>query len=293
MRQGPFTAVETGTISKFIEEGGFNWSQIDLNRVDNTFVLTNDHPYAMNPENLFNQGDMPGVIRNSSISADPKLIRFAIPLGAALVIILSLAAIHAGISRPDIRRLLIMGRLYFAGLGSGFLAAEIVLIEKTFLVAGNPTIAFGITVSALLGGALLAIWLFRKIDSQQLAALLPKIALAAAFALGMALIALEKLAFVLVFPDWLKVPLAGFVIVATGILMGVLFPSGLRLLAEVEPDSIPWNWAINGVGAVAGGIIAELMAIILGYRAAMGFAAACYVLAALASIRIAALMRTA
>ncbi len=291
---GRLNAGQSRKISKFVNEGGFSWTQVDFGTLqDSSFVLTNDHPYAVNYQHLMRTRGVSAMTQTNNWAVAPVLVRLALPLGVALVTILLLMILQTRASRADVRQLLLLGGGYCASLGSGFLAAEIVLIEKAFLVIGNPTAAFGITVCCLLGGGLLALWAIRNVSSRPLAALLPKTAIFSALALSLAFFSLEKLAFVSVLPDWIRVLLAGSVIILAGALTGVLFPAGLRLLAEAEQDSIPWSWGINGAAAVVGGAGAELMAIIFGYRAALGFGAACYILAAIASRWMAGLLKTA
>ena len=293
LHHGPLTTEQGRRISEFITQDGFSWTQVDLNALqDGSLVLTNDHPYAANFQRISRMQEVSATtnIVNSDIA--PVLVRLALPLAAALVIILSLVVLQARTGSADIRALLLAGGGFCACLGSGFLAAEMVFIEKIFLVTGNPTMAFGITVCSLLGGGLLALWLLRKAASRHLASLLPKIAMAAAFSLYVVFFTLEKLVVVSILPGWFKVSLAVLVVFGAGSLMGLLFPAALRLLAETKPDSIPWSWAINGVAAVVGGISAQLLAIVYGYREALGFAVICYGVAAITAWRMAGRLRS-
>jgi len=60
-------------------------------------------------------------------------------------------------------------------------------------------------------------------------------------------------------------------------------PIGVRLIGERHPEIVPWGWGLNGAASVL-----EIrssrswLAMNLGFRAALGLAAACYVLAFLA-----------
>ena len=68
-----------------------------------------------------------------------------------------------------------------------------------------------------------------------------------------------------------------------GFIMGFLFPSGLRLLKEMDMENyIPWMWGINGVGSVLGSALTIVIAISFGFTEAMLLGAACYFIVFLA-----------
>lgn len=289
LHRGSFSAERKRSIDEFITSGGFSWQQIDLRQVEETPVLTDDHPYAVNSPSLQGEAKADSLFRLLHTDTAPIMVRFLIPLSAAFLLIISLLAFQAKSARPEDRGLLLAGGGYFASLGSGFLAAEIIVTEKTFQMVGNPTIAFGVTVCSLLGGTVAVVWLSRATDSRRFARLMPKAAIAAAIILP-ATYYLLGLPLFFSFPsDWARLLYAGCVIFAAGAVTGMLFPAGLRLLAEAERDSIPWSWAVNGIAAAVGGIGAELLAILFGYQAALFFAAGCYGMAAACSFRIAGL----
>jgi hypothetical protein len=48
-------------------------------------------------------------------------------------------------------------------------------------------------------------------------------------------------------------------------LMGVPFPSGIRILATLLPDSVPWAWGINGCASVVGSILSLMIALAVGF----------------------------
>jgi hypothetical protein len=69
--------------------------------------------------------------------------------------------------------------------------------------------------------------------------------------------------------------------------MGVPYPTGMALLANLSEQAIPWAWAINGFASVVGAVLATLLAIHLGFAAVILLASMIYGMAALALRRFA------
>ncbi len=67
------------------------------------------------------------------------------------------------------------------------------------------------------------------------------------------------------------------IIFPLGFLMGVPFPTGLRVLNDFFPQGIAWMWAINAVMSVVGSILAVILAILLGFTWALLAGALAYI----------------
>jgi hypothetical protein len=79
-----------------------------------------------------------------------------------------------------------------------------------------------------------------------------------------------------------------------GLLLGMPFPIGLRLLGEEDSSLVPWAWAINAFFTVIGSVSAMILGMILGFTAVEMISAACYGTALVAiAIRTAQLPREA
>jgi hypothetical protein len=75
--------------------------------------------------------------------------------------------------------------------------------------------------------------------------------------------------------------LSVLIMAPVGLAMGVPFPTGIRVLAHVRPQLIPWAWGINGYTSVVGSVLAVLLGIELGFMAVLVSAAAVYALGVL------------
>jgi hypothetical protein len=79
-------------------------------------------------------------------------------------------------------------------------------------------------------------------------------------------------------PFAVKLVISSLVIVPLGFLMGMPFPTGLRLIATVE-----WAWALNAAASVLGSVMAMVIAIHFGLTVTLVCAATAYLLAVLCS----------
>ena len=82
---------------------------------------------------------------------------------------------------------------------------------------------------------------------------------------------------------WPKVTIGALLLIAPlGAVLGVPFPTGLRLIGKDSPSLVPWAWAVNGFFTVIGSVLATILAMAFGFTAVHMIAAGCYALALLA-----------
>jgi hypothetical protein len=169
--------------------------------------------------------------------------------------------------------------VYFGLLGFAFLLVEIPLFQRFILYLGNPAYAFtAVLFSLLFFSGLGSRWSDRIPLRSSLAiltilvllipALLPRL-----FALTLGL------------PLTIRLGLTALVLSPLGLLMGIPFPAGIRLMKreqaagvdhEAQGDSIPWVWAVNGAASVISSILAALLALTFGFNWVLRLGALCY-----------------
>ncbi len=79
-----------------------------------------------------------------------------------------------------------------------------------------------------------------------------------------------------------QVLLTVLAVAPVGFVLGMPFPLGLELLGRRARGAVPWAWAMNGLGTVAGGLASVVLSLAIGFRGALGVAAAFYLIAWLA-----------
>jgi len=174
--------------------------------------------------------------------------------------------------------------LYFAGLGMGFIAAEIAIIQQTRLFLGHPTLAITTVLFVLLiGGG------FGSLLSQRLVTSLEDRALIYILAALLALLIIWMLAwpvlsnlFLSATPA-LRVATAGISLLPLALLMGMPFPIGLRQWGA-NAQSIALAWGINSVMTVTASVLSVALSVTSGFRAVLLFALLSYFLSWIISI---------
>jgi len=173
--------------------------------------------------------------------------------------------------------------IYFAGLGLGFIMIEIALLQRFTLFLGQPVYTFAVVLAALLiftgiGAALSD--RFGAAARQSLRLIVPLILLTlvlTAFltpyifsaALGWSLLS--------------RVVISVLILAPLGILLGMPFPSGLRIVGQEAPALVPWAWGVNGFFTVIGTVGALMLGMAFGFKAVLVIAALFY-LGALAAL---------
>ena len=176
------------------------------------------------------------------------------------------------------RALAIGGTVYFALIGVGFMMAEIGLLQRMSVFLGHPVYA-------------LSVVLFSLILSTGLGSLASeRFHVDGAFRL-IAWSTLTSL-YLLLLPSWLpkvlldlesaslfvRGCLSVLVLSPAGFLMGVGFPTGMRLASNIDDGPTPWLWGINGAAGVLASSIAVLTSIAFGIDTTLRIGALCYLL---------------
>lgn len=168
---------------------------------------------------------------------------------------------------------------YFLCIGLAFMMIETVLMQKATLFLGHPTYSFPTVLCGLLVGAGTGSWFTRNVTATQLKAELRRT--------SVILVALLSV-LILVLPWWLRtgfqwpifvrIVWLGGLLFLLGVMLGRLFPLGLKGLREKD---VPWAWALNGSASVLGSIVAVLSAMQIGFSAVLWVAVLLYALAGL------------
>ena len=175
---------------------------------------------------------------------------------------------------------------YFSMLGVGFIALEIILLQRYILFVGDPMIAMAV----VLGGLLVAAGLGSAILSPVLTRA-PRTAYAVFGA-----IALVALAYALWMDDLfdlaMHLPLSGRIgigialLFPLGLLLGCPFAAGLRHAHRQDERLVPWAWALNGYMTVIGTTAMSIAIPFAGYSLMFAAGGAVYILAGLCYLAI-------
>jgi len=151
--------------------------------------------------------------------------------------------------------------VYFLVLGLGFLFIEIPLMQKFILFLDQPTYAFAVV--------LFTIFVFSGLGSllsARLNRVLPQVILALCVLAFLYPVFLPHLFEALLGQSlFIRLLVTMVTLAPLSFLMGVPFPSGIRILAKLSPDSVPWAWGINGCASVVGSVLSLMIALAVGF----------------------------
>ena len=162
-------------------------------------------------------------------------------------------------------------------MGFGFILVEISLIQRFVLFLGHPTYALTVVVFLLLlsSGAGSVAARYRITGGGKV---LPLLGLISVLIVGYVVLLPWLLAAAVGLPFAIKLVISALVLAPLGFLMGMPFPTGLRLVKTVE-----WAWALNAAASVLGSVMAMIIAIHFGLTVTLLCAAVAYLLAAVCS----------
>ncbi len=171
--------------------------------------------------------------------------------------------------------------LFFALLGAAYMLVMVPLVQRFYLLAGNPTLALVVTLEGLLLGAGLGSLLSSRLQGTLRR---PVVLVLAGL---VALITAEALLYPLFRDSLLQASLPVRILsifaltLPLGLLVGMPFPSGLRMAGRRLPAAVPTLWGLNAIAAVAGSVLASAIAMTFGFQAVLLVGAGMYAAAAL------------
>ncbi len=191
----------------------------------------------------------------------------------------------AGDDKAAYRRPLALG--YFGLLGLAFIVVEIAMLQKLTFFLGHPSYAllvvlFSILVATAFGARLSGRISEAKLGRTLLVAggALALLIAAYSFVLGTGLRSLVG------WPVGARMVLSALLVAAPGCLMGLMLPSGIRMLSRRDAALVPWAWGLNGATSVIGTVGATVIAIHVGFAGTLIIGAGGYLVAALAAYEL-------
>lgn len=261
----------------------------ELVKIGNTSLINLAPAWDSNPF-FFNQlrlaspaamlrasGAETGVLKGN-LTASLTLLTLVV-ISALVVLAVVLAPARSSVQHASTRTLF-WSSAYFLTIGIAFMFVEISLIQRMSLFLGHPI--YGLAI--VLFGLILATGLGSLI-SEQLMRPSPPALMGWPLALA---------AYVATLPAWLGTVLDAtetgsllvraavclLTIVPAGVLMGLMFPAGMRLCGRLDQRMTPWLWAVNGAAGVLASGVAVLVSIETSLNHALWVGAAGYALLA-------------
>ena len=195
---------------------------------------------------------------------------------AGVLILLPLRGFsRAGLQTPGDWRFLI----YFAALGFGFIAIEMALLSQFTLFLGQPVYTYAVVLASLLFCTGIGSYLAGRFEAA------PRRTITRVVPLVLLALLVTSFATPFVFSvalGWtlpFRILLAILILLPLGVLLGMPFPTGLRLVSLEAPALVPWGWGVNGFFTVIGTVIALILGMAWGFRAVLVVGGCSYMMA--------------
>lgn len=173
--------------------------------------------------------------------------------------------------------------IYFASIGLGFIAVEITLIQKLMVFLGGPVFSMAVTLFSLLVFCGLGSFVARRFTSRdpRRGGLAVLVVLAAVLVATIWLIN-EVVPTIMGLSHLSRCLAAVAVLLPAGFLMGMPFPTGIRIAERLGTQFVSWGWCVNAFATVLGSVGSILLAMFTSFTTALYFGILAYLVAMLA-----------
>ena len=235
----------------------------DIERTKNSRAMRDDHPYFFLVHEIYGQ-------ENWAVSFPPYLRNILLLLLAVLLAYMLTAALPflklKGLRSSNTPYLL----GFFSAIGVGFITLELSFIHKFTLFLGHPVLSLSLTLASVLFFGGLGSLLTGRFEQRDIPRTLAKIIFALMVVVALLVLSTNILLAKLIFLDIaLKVLFVITVLSLPSVLMGMVFPLGLRIAKRTGEKLIPWMVGIDGIASVLGGVLAFLLSLMYGFNAAL------------------------
>ena len=242
----------------------------------NQLPLSRPFQALAHAKNVLATGPQGGGVRQGNLVATiTLLVLFFISLifvTAAIIVPLRPALKDVGLAVAT------RGTLYFALIGAGFMMVEIGLLQRMTVFLGHPiyslsVLLFSLILTTGIGSFLSGTFtLHNRTKITAWAILTGGYLVILPFVLGELFAAFDHATLTA------RIAICVISITPAGLLLGFGFPTGMRLIAAIDPRPTPWFWGINGAAGVLASIGAIAVSLALGITATLIVGALCYFL---------------
>lgn len=171
---------------------------------------------------------------------------------------------------------------YFACLGAGFIAIELIFIQFFHKLVGFPlytyaSVVFAFLLSAGLGSYVTSV---TKLQAKTFMRFVPFLMIPV-YGVTLMMVQEPLLNYFLQWPTFMRMLATVVLILPLGFFLGMPFALGIAGSYEKGGGAVGWAWAVNGLFTVLGSISCIIAAIYIGFVSTLFVAFALYVLAGL------------
>jgi len=246
---------------------------------ENPYFFNMLKPQALSLKKVFEQTTDAGGVQNGNLAATATLvvlISVLFVLSMATIIVPLSIHLHRRQKTTATRNSVAAGALYFSLIGAGFMFLEIALIQKLSLYLSHPVYALGIILFTIIAATGVGSYWSEKLPLTRAPWLFVYPAVMGGLILVTNGVLKTTVAATIEMGLPVKIALAISVMAPMGILLGLFFPTGMRIFRPLANDYVPWFWGLNGVFGVLSSTLAVFISIFYGISNNFYIAAGCY-----------------
>ena len=242
---------------------------------------TDENPYFFNMLRLnhlevINWSDK-GILAGNISATYTLTILILILILISIIVIIGPLAIRSRFSKGTKQgKILWSGALYFALIGAGFMFVEMGLIQRLSVFLGNPLYGLGVLLFTIIASAGIGSFFSDRLPLVRRPWIIIYPVCVVMLILAMRFVMPLLGSSMASAPIILKIVVSIGIIAPLGVLMGVCFPTGMRLVRLRRGSDTPWYWALNGTFGVLCSALAVFVSIYLSISASLYIGVACY-----------------
>jgi spermidine synthase len=177
----------------------------------------------------------------------------------------------------------LVGLLFFASIGFGYIMIEISQLQRLILFLGHPmysttVVLFSMLFASGLGAYTTTKWIKVEQGSKVIIAIMSLLLVLLIFTIYMQP---QILASFVQEGIITRIAISMLFLFPIGFLMGIPFPLGFSIASKSFSAHTPWFWAVNGATSVLSSVLTVCISISWGFTVAMMTGTLCYLLAAI------------
>jgi hypothetical protein len=271
--------LHAGTLDELIRIGRATPLNLTPTWDENPFFFNQLHiSYGADPASRIYAAIRASGVLHGNITASLTLLTLVIISTVAVVLVIIGPAMSA--THRSGANVTLWSSAYFLLIGVAFMFVEITLIQRMSLFLGHPIYSLAIVLFSIILATGIGSLLSGKAVPLSAASLVGW-PLVLALYLGLLPLWWGKLLGATETGSLFERALVCLVTVApAGVLMGFMFPTGMRLCTRIDSRVTPWLWAINGAAGVLASGVAVMVSIATSLNHSLWIGAAAYTLLA-------------
>lgn len=273
VKNEPFTTEEKESVTTRALELDFKakfLTEADIKLSEKVISITDDRPFYWNRDTIKNilhgTRDYPE-LEGKKNETFMSLSSLFVLLLVAFIIYIAMFSVPLVKHRHEIKTLYFL--LYFSSLGIGFFIFELVFIQRFTLFLANPSISLALVLASVLMFSGIGSLLTQKVTAENAVKRIRTVILSLSV-LMMLFVFLADYVFIYAHLDLsIKAIISIAILALPSMMMGMLFPIGMKMVNKANPHLIPWMWGINGTATVLGSVASMIISIIFGFKLAL------------------------